>query len=169
MQTTTHQNIELLEASASKAAASAARLKHLLTFVPDEKLSWSPSSTSRSAIGLAAHCGLTSRAFVDLMVGRMPDPMPSLEVFFRDLVSAEKAIDSREAANALIDDSTEELISAIKSLSDEQIASSPETPFGPIPMTYLLGLFSSHIDGHIAQLEYLQTVWGDFNLHYSGS
>lgn len=166
MQTDTAQNAELLETSASKTAASAARLKHLLTFVPDDKLNWSPSSTSRSALGLAAHCGLTSRSFVDLMLGRMPDPMPPMEVFFTELIAAEKTIDSREAANALIDESTEELTAAIRTLTDEQIASSPETPFGPVPMTNLLGLFWLHIDGHIAQLEYLQTTWGDLDLHY---
>lgn len=166
MQTTTAQNAELIESSAAKTAASAARLKHLLSFVPDDKLAWSPSSTSRSALGLAAHCGLTSRSFVDLMLGRMPDPMPSLEVFFKELIAAEKTIDSREAANALIDDSTQELIAGIRNLTDEQIASSPETPFGPVPMTRLLELFSLHIDGHIAQLEYLQTTWGDLDLHY---
>jgi len=150
----------------AKGLADSARdalLKTLMS-VPDEKLTWSPSATARSALGIAAHAGVSNRAFAGIIRGKgMPDlPMDEL---VQQMVAAEAAITSREQAVGLIQQTTAAVHAALDALTPELVSSLVETPMMTQPMTLFMVLPGIHMYAHAAQIDYVETVWGDMESH----
>lgn len=143
------------------------RLIHLLSFVPDDKLTWTPSPTAKSSLRIVAHCALTNQFFARVITDTMPDNMPSPEEFFKDLHEAEQKITTRESAVALLKETTAELSAAICAVNAGSIDSTPRSVFGPMPMPFWLQIGGEHEAGHAGQMEYQQTIWGDMDNHYS--
>lgn len=146
-------------------ARSSDRLAHLFSFVPDDRLTWSPSATSRSPLRIVAHCALTSRFFARTIAGEEPSTMPSPETFFAEMHEAETKIETRDHALALLKETTAELCDAIDKVGLPRIDSTPDSPFGPLPMRFWLQESGDHMAIHAGQVGYLQTVWGDLDNH----
>ena len=144
-----------------------ARLLHLFSFVPDDKLNWRPAPTAKPAIQIVAHCAIVSDLFAQAITGNLPDPMPSPAEFFASVTSMEETPTSRDEVVALMEKNTALLANAIDSVPDDALGSSPHSPFGPLPMPFWLEMAGAHIAGHAGQLEYLQTIWGDLDNHMS--
>jgi hypothetical protein len=142
------------------------RLIHLFSFVPDDKLNWTPSSTSRSALRLVAHTALANTFFANVISGNMPEPLPSPEEFSASMRDAETKVATREAAVALLRETTPIICAAIAGVKEEDLGSSCNSPFGELPMQFWLGMSSHHVATHGCQLEYLQTIWGDLDNHF---
>jgi hypothetical protein len=145
---------------------SSERLVHLVSFVPDDKLAWKPSPTAKSALGVTAHCALTSRFFADVIAERLPESLPSPEEFFKNLHEAGEKITTRDEALALVKETTAELSCAIAAVNAENIDATPRSPFGPLPVSFWMQQGGDHLAGHVGQLEYLQTIWGDLDNHF---
>ncbi|HLO98842.1 MAG TPA: DinB family protein [Fimbriimonas sp.] len=141
------------------------RMLKLLSFVPDDKLNWAPSSSARTALQLVAHCAVTNPVFQAVITSNLPDPCPEPGEFFALLKEQELAVTTREQAIELLTKSTADLSSAMSAVDDAQMATSPNSPFGPLPMGFWLGVTHAHFAGHNGQLEYLQTIWGDLDNH----
>jgi hypothetical protein len=141
------------------------RMLHLLSFVPDDKLSWAPSPTSKSALRIAAHAALVSQRFAALITESMPDPMPNPEEFFKGFLDEELTFTTRESVVNLTNEATAKLSQALGTVTTECIDSSPNSPFGPVPKRFWIGLTHDHLAGHVGQMEYLQTIWGDLDNH----
>ena len=166
MQSTSDSTSEIVAQAKSQFERMSTRLLHLLAFVPDDKLTWTPSSTANSSLRLVAHCAVSNRFFADIITGNMPETMPSPEEFFKGLHAAAEKITTRESAIALAKETTAELCKAIDAVNAENIHSTPNSPFGPIAMQFWMSQGHNHMAGHIGQLEYLQTVWGDLDNHF---
>ena len=65
---------QIAQTKAGVERASQALLKTFAA-VPDDKLGWSPSETSRSSLWIVGHCGRANEAFARGMRG---EPFPSL-------------------------------------------------------------------------------------------
>lgn len=141
------------------------RLVHLLSFVPEERLAWSPAPDARSALRLVTHAALVNRFFAGLIGGDAPAAMPTPEEFFRTLHTDEHTVPTREGALAFLNETTAELRGAIAKVDAETIDSNPNSPFGALPMRFWLGEAGDHLAAHAAQLAYLQTTWGDLDDH----
>ena len=141
------------------------RLLHLLTFVPDDKLTWAPSPTAKSPLQVVAHSALTSRIFAKLITGTMPEPMPAPAEFLVALVPDVDRYPTRESVIDLASETSAELCAAFASITAENIDSPVNSPFGLIPIRFWMGLGHDHMAGHVGQLEYLQTIWGDLDNH----
>jgi hypothetical protein len=141
------------------------RLLHLLSFVPDDKLTWAPSDSSRSALRLVAHCGLVSTFFAKVITETMPNPMPSPGEFFGD-IGGKEMVTTREEATALAREGAVTICKALESVSGEGLDSPRNSPFGEFPLRFWVAQSTEHLAGHIGQLEYLQTVWGDLDNHF---
>lgn len=165
MQTQSKSTSDTLAAAQASLAESRDRMLRLLSFVPEDKLHWSPSPTSRSAIQILAHCGLVNSGIATVIAGKMPAEMPPPEAFFAQLRAAEAQFTDRESVVALLTSSTEDLLAVMGAVDDAAMGTSPNSPFGPMPMPFWLSLTSGHLDGHAGQLEYLQTIWGDLDPH----
>ena len=142
------------------------RVLHLLSFVPDDKLTWAPSSTARSFIQVVAHVAATNRAFAHILSRTMPESMPSPEEFFSNLRATEEGIATRESAIPYLQETTTELCKAIATVTAENIDSERPNPFGSMSARAWLDIAYNHIEGHTGQLEYLQTLWGDLDNHF---
>lgn len=143
------------------------RLLHLLTFVPEERLAWSPSITSRSALTITAHCALTSRFFASVITDSLPEQLPTPTEFFQKLREGASGITTREEAVALVQATTAELTQAVSDIHTGTIEAPRRSPFGDIPVQFWISQGPAHLAGHIGQMEYLQTIWGDLDDHLS--
>jgi len=168
MQTTLDSTSELVEQIKGNVKRYNQRLLHLLTFVPDDKLTWTPAPTSKSALRIVAHCALTNKFFAQAISGKSPAVLPPAEEFFANLNAAELEYSTRESAIALLEGSACELCTALASVNEETIKLDANSPFGPMPVRFWMDLGVEHTAGHVGQMEYLQTIWGDLDSHFGG-
>lgn len=160
-----------LEEAIAKAVADTEQAKNYLlntfSFVPDDKLTWSPAPGSRSALQLVAHCGMANQAFVGPIKGEdilFPDDVTDIRGWMRE---GEATITDRAQAVALMEEATAAAIAAIKAVTPELYESSPNSPFGPMPVPFWMGLLAIHMNAHASQIDYLQTIWGDYQDHFA--
>lgn len=156
---------EVVAQAKSDFERSSVRLIHLFSFVPDDKLMWTPSPTAKSSLRIVAHCGFTSKFFADVITGSMPESMPSAEEFLKGLHESEEKIANRVDAIALVKETTEELCNAIDTVNAENFHSPRNSPFGAPPLKFWISQGREQMAGHAGQLEYLQTIWGDLDNH----
>jgi len=140
------------------------RLLTTFAAVPDDKLNWKPSPTAKSAIQLAAHAA-NSNFSLSRMIRRDPAPVGSMEELHEAMAKAEAAITTREQLIETLEKSTAEVIAALSTLDDESIVAIVPSPFFTAPMSFWMNLPARHIDNHAAQIDYLQTIWGDQEWH----
>jgi hypothetical protein len=150
-----------------KEAAEAAKgqLLNTFSFVPDEKLTWSPSSSARSAVQIVAHCGVANEAFAMVIAGGRIPVGGTPEEASAQIRKGGADVTSREEAVRLVEESTAKVLAALDKATPELLATAPMTPFGPIPYEAWMTLPGMHMDGHAQQLNYLQTIWGDLEDH----
>lgn len=167
MQTETRPALNDIKANAAKEAQEACDyLLKTFSFVSDDKMNWSPAESARSALQLVVHCGLSNKAFASIMRGE-DIPLPSDLSDFRGLLRGfEAEVTDRNAAVALVKETTQTAIDAINEVTEETFASSPASPFGPMPMPFWMTLSGMHMKAHACQLDYLQTIWGDVEDHF---
>jgi uncharacterized damage-inducible protein DinB len=151
-----------------KAQAESAKRRLLSTFshVPDDKLTWQPAPTAKSALQIVAHAALSYRHFVVMLNG---DPLPDGD---RDALmameeAAEQAINTRELALQAVEEGFAATIAALDRLTPERMSATVETPFASMPVSFIATLPARHVDNHAAQIDYLQTMWGDFGFYMS--
>jgi hypothetical protein len=77
----------------------------------------------------------------------------------------EATLTERADAERQLEASCAEVVAALGTMTAERFATSPDSPFGAFPMAFWMNLPALHQDSHTAQLEYLQTIWGDLAHH----
>lgn len=165
MQITLEPTFELVAKAKIQIQSSTERLLHLLSFVPDDKLGWSPSPTSKSTLRLLTHVSRSDRFFANVIGGTMPSAMPTVEEFFADLHKADPSVASRQDGMALLRESTTALLAAFDTVTAETVEASTSSPVGDYPTSFWIGIAKEHRITHTGQLEYLQTIWGDLDNH----
>ena len=138
-----------------------------LSFVPDDKLNWAPSPTAKSAIRIAAHTAVYAGTFAKMIRDRKLPFGDEIPEFVARNNAAEEAITSRTEIESLFRKNTDEVIAALDTLTPEAIGTSLDTSLGwSVPMTILMNLPGMHALSHAAQIDYLQTCWGDQDVHF---
>ena len=132
--------------------------------VPDDKLGWRPSDTARSSLELVSHVGFSNKVLA-AMIAEKPGPFKDASEFLTGIRVQEKSLKTREQVLALIEDATPLVIAAIDGVKDDKIEGTIETIFGPHPLRKVIFFPDWHLSAHSAQLEYLQTIWGDLEMH----
>ncbi|MGD1000974.1 MAG: DinB family protein [Candidatus Brocadiia bacterium] len=156
---------EPIAACQARVKAAAERLGKALSFVPDDKLTWSPSKTARTSLAIVAHCCLANRMFVKIIRGEPISPMPTPEEVGVASRKFEATVRDRAEAVRQLEETCQEVVAALATMTAERFASSPNSPFGPLPMAVWVHLPGRHMDNHAAQIDYLQTIWGDLADH----
>jgi hypothetical protein len=130
--------------------------------VPDDKLTWTPTPTAKSAIRIAAHTALYAARFARMMRdGKLPGG-DGLESWLAQRNAEEAALTSRTEVETVFRRGTEEVLEALSSMTPEGIGSSLDSGLGwSMPMTFLMKLPGWHATLHTGQIDYLQTCWGD--------
>src|SRR6185436_20882936 len=71
---------ELITSAKRSTKASLRHLLHTLSFVPDERLNWSPCPTAKSALQIVAHCAISNGAFAEIIDGEAMPADSFLEI-----------------------------------------------------------------------------------------
>ena len=137
-----------------------ARLLRALAATPDDRLKWSPSETSRTPLQLVAHCANSTKWLRSSFAG---EAMPQLSTAEFDKIHREndEPFTSREAVLEYLEEQSELFLEWLGNLSADQLAMNWQSPFGEVPLVVAITFPGRHMDGHLSQLEYLQTIYGD--------
>ena len=139
------------------------RFFHDLSFVPADKLTWSPAPTAKSALEITTHCAGYSGSFASIIsAGKFPS---SREEFRATVQLAIKSITTLEQAETMLRKGIADTIAALDTVKPEQIGAIIDTPQGRTPFKFFLTLPALHLESHGAQIDYLQTCWGDLEVH----
>lgn len=132
------------------------------SFVPDDKLTWTPTPTAKSALRIAAHTALYAGRFARMIKdGRLP-ASDNLAEWLAQRNAEEAAITRRSEAEGIFRKGTDEVLAALDSLTPEAVSSSLDSGFGwSMPMTRLMNLPGWHATLRIGQIDFLQTCWDD--------
>ncbi len=142
------------------------RLLTMVSATPQDRLNWSPSPTSRSVIQIVGHAAMSIRNLTETFEGRtfaIPTPVAA-EAHFRE---EDKTFTSLEQVLALLDQHSSTFIAFLDSLTPERLGTMVTMPFafGEMPMSIVIDFPAQHTIWHEAQIEYLQTIYGDHDWH----
>lgn len=139
----------------------------VFAFVPSNKLTWTPTPTAKSALRIAAHTALYPARFARMIEERKLPAHDSLSEWLAQRNAEEAALKSRSEIERVFRLGTGKVIDALDGLTREAIAKSLDSGLGwSVPMTRLMMLPGLHAMSHSAQIDYLQTCWGDQEVHF---
>lgn len=143
------------------------RITHLLNETPDDRINWSPSPTSRTPVQIVAHSAHAVFNINEMLDGRpfQVKTTPEAEVFFKEY---ESQFSSREQVLELLEKNCSNYINWLDNMTPEVFAGQCTGPFGmgDMPIAVSLNFPALHMMGHIAQIEYIQTILGDRDWHF---
>jgi hypothetical protein len=133
-----------------------------LSHIPQDKLNEIPMGVARPPLEFTAEC-IGFNSFVAKIVSgvefarRTPEER---EAFF-------KSIDTFDKAKAGLEDSVNELVGALSALDDEGLAKEVATPWGATMTAFALAhTAASHMSYHDGQINYIQALYGDGEIHW---
>ncbi len=134
------------------------RLLWALSHVPEDRLAWSPAPTAKTTMQIVGHVTSANRFFLSVLENSAP----------QDATAPDGDVPTtREEAVTSIDATTDALLDAIRSLKPEDLEAKRTTPMGEISVSFVLRIAPLHTFGHAAQIEYLQSCWGDTDFHWN--
>jgi hypothetical protein len=159
-----------MEDAISKAKADFVRAKDQLTRAlantPDDKVNWAPSPTARTPVQIVVHCAQALRNINEFLDGQ-PFPVTdtaAADKFFRE---QEQPFTTREQAVSLLEKNSAEYLAWLDALTPERLNTSIQLPFGlgSAPVAAGLAFPAAHTQGHVGQIDYIQTIYGDRAWH----
>ena len=158
----THEQV-ISEAKGEFNRAKDRLLKDLAT-TPDDKLNWSPSPSSRTPIQQIAHSAMAISGMMGMFEGE-PIPFENIAEADAGWRKAEKEFKTREEVTSLLNKNCDEYCSWLDSLPASKLNSTLKVPFGEFPMASIITWPADHLRNHAAQMEYMQTIYGDMDWH----
>ena len=154
--------MDLIESSKERAVSNMEFFLRNFAYVPDDKLAWTPTPTSKSAIRIAAHTALYAGRFAKMIRDRRLPVPENLGEWLAERNAEEEAITSREEMERIFREGTAEVLEALDSLTPEEAEMTLDSGQGwTMPMTQLMALPGWHATLHAGQIDYLQTCWDD--------
>lgn len=150
-------------------AAAAAEMEQVrdqflraLDRTPDDRLHWTPSPTARTPLRLVAHSAY-ALGFIKTMLDGTPYPASTMADADENFMEMDGNVQTREEAETLFREKCDAMASYLRSLSLDELDRMVDLPFklGQAPLHAMLGVGAMHTRGHLTQLEYIQTIYGD--------
>ncbi len=133
--------------------------------LPEDRLEWAPSDTSRSVLSQMQEIAISASWFLAFIERKRAPSGEDHEVKKSQMNGAPTTIDAcKELAQA----STAALCEAISDFPDEALEDEVTLPFGgglTCTMADVLGLQAWNLTYHLGQINYLQTMLGDRVMH----
>ena len=140
------------------------RLAKALNTTPDDKAGWSPSPTARTPIEVVAHAASGTMGIHAMMTGKMEPVNPAdMDSMSREI---EKGFTTKQQALDHLEKTSGEYVAWLDTLTAEQVAATVDSPFGSFPVASAITFPADHLRGHAAQIEYIQTIYGDRDWHF---
>src|SRR5205807_6559980 len=102
-------------------------MEHFLmvfSFVPDDRLTWTPTPTAKSAIRIAAHTALYAGRFARMIKDRKLPASGNLTEWLAQRNAEEIALTSRTEMESIFRKGTDEVIAALDSMPAEAFRTS---------------------------------------------
>ncbi|MEQ1821122.1 MAG: DinB family protein [Fimbriimonadaceae bacterium] len=158
--------MDLIESAKREAKSGMEFFLRNFSYVPDDRLSWTPTPTSKSAIRVAAHTALYAGRFARMIRDRKLPVPENLDEWVKQQEAEEAVITSRTDMEQIFRAGTQEVLEALDTLTPEDVDSSLDSGQGwSMPMTQLMALPGWHATLHAGQIDYLQTCWGDQQIY----
>ncbi len=156
----------LVDACKKRAVGEMELFLRTFAYVPDDKLNWTPTATSKSAIRIAVHTALHAGRFAKMIRDRALPQVDNLEEWLAKNLAEEVAVTDRAEMEAIFRKGTEEVLTALDSLTAEEVEIVLDSGQGwSMPMTQLMNLPGWHATLHAGQIDYLQTCWDDQQIY----
>lgn len=139
----------------------------VFSFVPDDRLDWSPCPTAKSAMRIAAHTAVTAGNFAQMIRDRKLPNGEEIPALVARTNAAMDRIATRAEMERVFRANTAEVVAALDTVTPEVAELSLDSSQGWfMPMTALMRLPTTHAVGHTYQIDYLQTCWDDQEVHF---
>ncbi len=144
---------------------SKASIEKCASFVPKDKWAWRPSETARSAQQSIGHAATSVQMMTKVLKGEKID--------FRGMdhgkmrKAEEKQAKTFEEGKELLDRSWKEFEATVNRLSAADIMKTVEMPWGKRTYADIVKDTGWELSYIFAQLQYLQTIWGDLEDHFA--
>ncbi|HWD40393.1 MAG TPA: DinB family protein [Fimbriimonas sp.] len=136
------------------------------SYVPDEKLTWTVTPTSKSPIRIAAHTALYAGRFAKMIRDQKLPAVENLDEWVAQREAEEIAITCRKEMEKVFRAGTEEVLAALDALTPEAIESRLDSGQGwSMSMKHLMTLPGWHATLHTGQIDFLQTCWDDQKIY----
>ncbi len=136
------------------------------SYVPDDKLNWSPTPTSKSPLRVAAHVAVTNANFAQMILDRKVPAPEDVPAFVERTQAAERAITTKEEMERVFRENTQKVLDALDTLSPEDTKIEIDSGQGwSMSMGFLMRLAGWHATLHLGQIDYLQTCWDDQQIY----
>lgn len=158
---------EVIEHARTNFLQSKGLLFHALSTTPDDRLNWSPSPTARTPIQQAAHAAESLKGILEVLNGRTL-PFQNTTEADKSFRERERQFTAREPVLGLLEENSAEYVQWLEALTPQDLNSTVELSFGlgTKCLTEALSFAPSHLGWHAAQINYIQTTYGDRDWHY---
>jgi len=131
-----------------------------LQYTPDDKLDWVPMGVAKTPRAIFVECAGGNRWLAAELRGES-----NAAAVFEGI----KADDypTREALAEFVESSQAELLAAIDALSEDQLDEKRQVFWGEETLRDLVWMGMMHTGYHVGQLNYIQTLWGDAEMHFA--
>lgn len=143
---------------------ASAKFIKAVSFVPDDKLGFAPAKDSMSAREIAAHIMIVNRAYAAYLLNQ-PRPYQSMAELFQLSNEDGQKYTRTEPLVASLNDSVNTLLKELRSLPSDILDRDIVTVRGSEKAQSLLQRLAPHFYVHAGQIDYLQTIWGDREIH----
>jgi hypothetical protein len=136
-----------------------------LRAMPPDRLEWKPMGEGRSALSQARECAQSPSWGIELLTARK---VPEFSQERRAALRAESAGWTLEDCERVCRERTELLFDAIRAFPEEEMGRTVPMPFAcgrVLTFGEALGLHLWNLSYHHGQVSYIQTLYGDRELH----
>ncbi len=158
---------EYINQQTARFSAAAEDLRKTGDGTPQDKVMWAPSESARSTAQILAHCAMANHGFAAFIRGEQILPMDAEEAM-KIIHQAGRDVESGEAALEALAKSLEDFQATIATVDENALDEMKDSPFGPLPLRFFVEYPAQHMNDHARQIDYIQTIWGDWNNHARG-
>lgn len=153
---------EIVASAKAQFLNSKTRLLAAYHALPVEKRSWSPSPTARSADEILGHCAMAVTNIQNALDGTR-FPIETSAEADADFRAWEANLGSSEEVVKLFEDRAANYEKWLEEKAESRLNETFPSPFGlpEMPNSAAISFQSLHIESHIPQIEYIQTILGD--------
>lgn len=132
---------------------------------PDDKMNWKPLDNGRTALDLLGDAAQTA-AMTEKMLATKGEFKPSREEFMK--LKGERAAWTRDEATQKLQDNTAKLLATLRATSEDDLAQPLHLSIGggmTMPLGGWVMMVYRTFVSRMAQINYIQTLYGDFESH----
>ncbi|MGE0002479.1 MAG: DinB family protein [Fimbriimonadaceae bacterium] len=156
----------LVEHCKESAVSGMEQFLHVFSFVPEDRLHWTPTPTSKTPMQVATHTAVTAGNFAKMIRERQLPTGDEIPAMIARLVAEESLLTTPAEMEKEFRANTEKVLAALDTLTPDAIELVFDTSVGWLmPMKRLMFLPGVHAVAHTYQIDYLQTCWGDQVIH----